>query len=600
VHQFHFVAIILALFVLLTGCSKNEISKAENSYKTGLSLQVQGKLNEALHHYSEAIDASPDFALAYLARANIYNFMGEYRKSIEDLDKAIELDLQLASAYYLRRSAYNRLGEPNITAVDGFKESLEDASKAIQLARAYTDRGATKAQLDEHEDAIQDFNKAIELDPTNASAYLQRGKAYNELGRHETAIKDLDNAIRLDPYDPDSYAARAFAYSDLEQSHLAVRDLEQALRMRRTYLANNNVEPEQLTDQEISNIHTNALPDPARLPDNDIEPSFILEDLFLSPWVREEYIREEPASESDTTQDPERSVDVSAQSASTGGLAFPQQLTAEDFDKTIQILARYSTTYTERGLAYLQLGRNDEALTNLNAAKELNPFNVETYTNRGLAYIEMGRFETAIQDLDTSIEYDISNARAYAYRGLAYLKLGQYETALSNLEIAIGLDPYNPDAYANQGTAYLLLGQYTDAVSSLTEAIRLSSLSAKEADVYGTAYAIINRPDLIVTNIPSNEELESISEAPNPKLALIYNQRGRAYSRLELFEPALQDLEKAVRLDPLNADIYASRIELFKATGRERDVESDIDKAVSNGIDLSGLGIFIDGAESAE
>ena len=46
---------------------------------------------------------------------------------------------------------------------------------------------------------ITDSDRAIRMNPGNASAYLQRGKAWKAKGEFERAIRDFDQATRLDP-----------------------------------------------------------------------------------------------------------------------------------------------------------------------------------------------------------------------------------------------------------------------------------------------------------------------------------------------------------------------------------------------------------------
>ena len=53
--------------------------------------------------------------------------------------------------------------------------------------------------LKEIEKKIEDYNRAIELNPNNASYYYNRGVNYGELEKHQEAIKDYDKAIELNP-----------------------------------------------------------------------------------------------------------------------------------------------------------------------------------------------------------------------------------------------------------------------------------------------------------------------------------------------------------------------------------------------------------------
>ena len=53
--------------------------------------------------------------------------------------------------------------------------------------------------------AIEDYDKAIELDPNDAEAYNDRGSSYHRLGQNERAIEDYDEAIKLDPDNAEAY-----------------------------------------------------------------------------------------------------------------------------------------------------------------------------------------------------------------------------------------------------------------------------------------------------------------------------------------------------------------------------------------------------------
>ena len=57
-------------------------------------------------------------------------------------------------------------------------DAIEEYSKAIEInpedASAYYNRGNKKSDLKDYRGAIKDYSKAIEIDPENASAYYNR------------------------------------------------------------------------------------------------------------------------------------------------------------------------------------------------------------------------------------------------------------------------------------------------------------------------------------------------------------------------------------------------------------------------------------------
>jgi len=54
-----------------------------------------------------------------------------------------------------------------------------------QTAEDYNNSGNAKQNLKDYKGAIQDYNKAIELDPKDARGYLLRGYAYTRLTKSE-------------------------------------------------------------------------------------------------------------------------------------------------------------------------------------------------------------------------------------------------------------------------------------------------------------------------------------------------------------------------------------------------------------------------------
>jgi tetratricopeptide (TPR) repeat protein len=53
--------------------------------------------------------------------------------------------------------------------------------------------------LGRYDEAIECFNRAIELGPKNAEAWNNKGAALGKLGRYDEAMEHFDIAIGIDP-----------------------------------------------------------------------------------------------------------------------------------------------------------------------------------------------------------------------------------------------------------------------------------------------------------------------------------------------------------------------------------------------------------------
>jgi tetratricopeptide (TPR) repeat protein len=115
------------------------------------------------------------------------------------------------------------------------REAIEEYNKAIELdpemADAYNNRGRAYIVRGMYESAIEDLDEAIRLDPEMAIAYNNRGLAYVGLGEYERAIEDYDEAIRLDPDYASAYNNRGAAYFRLGEFERAIEDCTEAIRI---------------------------------------------------------------------------------------------------------------------------------------------------------------------------------------------------------------------------------------------------------------------------------------------------------------------------------------------------------------------------------
>ena len=98
-------------------------------------------------------------------------------------------------------------------------------------AIAYYNRAIAYGYKDQHDNAVKDYDKAIELDPQDAQAYVNRGSAYGYGGQYNRAIQDFDTAIKLNPKDAVAYFNRGLAYLHECQFGRAVEDYDKAIEL---------------------------------------------------------------------------------------------------------------------------------------------------------------------------------------------------------------------------------------------------------------------------------------------------------------------------------------------------------------------------------
>ncbi|MBY0526205.1 MAG: tetratricopeptide repeat protein [Gemmataceae bacterium] len=132
-----------------------------------------------------------------------------------------------AAAYFARGRSYFEAGE--------YGQAIDQFTKAIQMdprdAVAYFNRGLAYVAQTEYQEAIADYTSALHLNPRNAMAYYHRGIAHRLLGEYDRAIADYTRAIRLDGRLAMAYRNRGQAYAAKGDSERAQADYEEAGRI---------------------------------------------------------------------------------------------------------------------------------------------------------------------------------------------------------------------------------------------------------------------------------------------------------------------------------------------------------------------------------
>lgn len=85
---------------------------------------------------------------------------------------------------------------------------------------------------DEFEKAIEEYNKAISLDPNKVEGYYGRGWAYYEKNDYLAAIADFDKAVYLDPSNYSAYRGRAIAKTKMSNYSGAMADYNTLIKLK--------------------------------------------------------------------------------------------------------------------------------------------------------------------------------------------------------------------------------------------------------------------------------------------------------------------------------------------------------------------------------
>lgn len=108
--------------------------------------------------------------------------------------------------------------------------AVENAVSAdnVREAQEHTARGQELAKSGQNAEALEEFNRAVALDPYNAQALYGRALIYQAGNEHEFAIADFSAASGLNPQKADPLLGRAISYLALGKAKEAAADLDEA------------------------------------------------------------------------------------------------------------------------------------------------------------------------------------------------------------------------------------------------------------------------------------------------------------------------------------------------------------------------------------
>ena len=119
-------------------------------------------------------------------------------------------------------------------ALADYEEAILDYNKALELSPTeiclvYSMRGNAKRNLGDFDGAISDQNKALDFDPLYADGYFNRGIAKFKKGDFDGAIQDYSQVLKINPKDSDAFFNRANVKKEIGDMNGACEDWKKAV-----------------------------------------------------------------------------------------------------------------------------------------------------------------------------------------------------------------------------------------------------------------------------------------------------------------------------------------------------------------------------------
>lgn len=521
-------------------------------------------------------------ARQHFVEGSLLEMQGEYEKAIEEFKKALALD-ESPAIYYALSKSYLELGRLAQAAEAGRQAVQRDEERLSyreNLASVYI----RARELDE---AIEQYEKIVELDPNNTQAFYTLARLYqidkplraleiyeimlnrfgdqieilaqvadlnNALGRHDDAAEVLNRMLDLDPGNPtilitlgttylhaEKFEDAKAIFVDLFESH--PDDIDVLTSLVDVYV--------QLDDFETAAIY---LRDVVMNEDLPLEMKMQLGQIFVS------YI------ELDEEGDDDR-----------------MKLAGPVFDAIIEQHPGEAEPHFFRGIIAIFSGENEIAIEHLTRVTEIDPGNKDAWLYGGEAYFQSANYGDAIDFLNKGLEHHVGDFDLIFLLGVSYNRIDDHQMATEYLGKAHEANPEDLNALSMLALSYdakdehtvsdslyeialsldpdyhLVLNNYSYSLAErgkdLDRALRMSKRAVEQQpensaylDTLGWIYFKMGDIERAKEYIRKAIDVGSTS-------AVVHDHMGDVYYHLDQYDKAMEYWKKALEFDEANQEI---------------------------------------------
>lgn len=414
---------------------------ARQLHEQGNQQLDSGDYTGAIASYGKAIAAAPDFAPAYGARAQAYIHEEDFESAKRDVEKAASLD---------------RASLPMLAA-----------------------RGLIALKERQHEDALADFTRGIQLAPDMAFFYTQRARAYEQGGQLKAALADVEESIRKQPQ------GNHFAYLLAAYLHKSAGDKDKAAEQAEAQITADGASPAAYVI--AARIH--------ELLDNKKQALAVLErGVAAAPSVSIHLHRAELLAASDV-EGRRKAVDAALALAPKDYKALKMRADIErDARNFNAALAAYAALLAqepdnsprridllmERAFSHAMQGNTAAAAKEIAAARAISTTSTQFNNMCWFLATRNVMLQDALDACTTALAKDAADAPTLDSKGFVLLRLQRYDEALAAYDAALAQRKQLPASLYGRGIVKRRLGRHQEAKADIDAAVAIDSTVAAE------------------------------------------------------------------------------------------------------------------------
>jgi tetratricopeptide (TPR) repeat protein len=183
---------VLSILLVLCAASTGQAHATNNPFAEARRHMAEGRLPEAVRAFRSATEADSTNPAVWRGLASALHRLERYREALTALDRAMSLNRNDFATRFNRALTLSELGQIASAAAE-----LDTAlTLRADLAPVWAERGAARALLGRVAEARDDWQKALELDPSFVWSRFYRGLASVSTGDYRAAAVDLDSVTQ--------------------------------------------------------------------------------------------------------------------------------------------------------------------------------------------------------------------------------------------------------------------------------------------------------------------------------------------------------------------------------------------------------------------
>jgi tetratricopeptide (TPR) repeat protein len=529
--------VLIALFITFaaSGCADSK-KRARSHYVQGKAYEKEGKFQKAIEEYHSAMKLYPGYIQAHLDYQRLMLAKGQKKALTDYYEKEIRDNPRNPAFYYL----YGKLLEDSQSRMEQFEKALALDPNFIW---GYDSLGTEYLKQGKVENAIKQFRKVIEIDSEFARVHINLCRAYLIKRKPDAAYSEIKKFLELEPDSAEGYEQMGAVFQQKGDSSKALEAWKKAAE-----LDPKRIQPlaesalllmEQGDDERAQELLEKA---------HALSPSSSRVHYALASLYRKQKKTKEALDELRIAQkgDPENVIILEA----LGELLLESGCYEEAKTTFYRILSRNPrNTAAIAGLAQISdaEGAQDKAIAEYRSALSIDPDLLGVRKKLAALLMKNGNLTGALVEYKIVARNQKADSRDHFTLGLLYWEKRENSRALHEFLIALSKGSCQADCVLIIGLEAEIKNLNADAVLFLDEIAKAGSDPALTQECRGYALLISGKYEAARALISKSQKKDEYAKKPaRPSLSF---EMALAEYRSGDSEGALRDIEKCIALD---------------------------------------------------